>query len=179
MLGVGIFFIKSVLQDQLRETIVIGDDIKAQIADEMKRTNNKLFVSGLSDGELVIAQRGSGDVTVAISNKEEGELYYVVGLDEVKAVDSANAALAAGALATPFGNVIDDLSECSTPDTSTANTIPVGEFGFEPINFDAATQRGRALYKITICAAVKDGASDPGAADYTTYATQSFFVEVR
>ena len=172
MLGVGIFFINSVLRGSLGDLTDVGSDVQEQIQQELQRTGNKLFISGLQNNRLSINQGGLDRIVVGINNREESNIYYSILLENVSSVDSAGSNLANHGVR-PFGSMVTQKSQAPT----IAQTLSINDYAFEPIQFRVGSTRGDTLYRVTV---LYNATGMPTTQDHLeVYATQTFFVTVR
>ena len=169
MLGVGIFFINSVLRGSLGDITDVGADVQEQIQQELQRTGNKLFVSGLQDNRLTVSQGGIEGIVVGINNREETNIRYAIHLEFVRGVDSAGVPIDGNLGINPFGPILDEEGDAETE----ARTLSINDYSFDPIQFRVGNTRGDALYRITILYAEEESN------EFTEYASQTFFVTVR
>ena len=182
MLGVGIFFINSVLRGSLGDLTDVGSDVQEQIQQELQRTGNKLFISGLQNNRLSVSQGGLDRIVVGINNREEANIYYAIRLELANAVNSAGAQFdpISEININPFGPISIREEDVDEPELSTtAQLLSINDYAFEPIQFRVGSTRGDALYRITILYASTEDDDLPNEDDFSVYASQTFFVTVR
>jgi hypothetical protein len=133
MLGVGIFFINTVVKGELGTITGLSGDVKDQIKSQLQQSGEKIFLSGVSSGELVIGQNKEQTISVVIMNQQTSAAGFNISVTQIK--EDAN------------GNTNLDLTEFYQNSTQ---FIEVGEIGEILVTFDTSSKRGRVIYTIDV-----------------------------
>ncbi len=129
MLGVGIFFINSV-RDEVTDFSGLTADAKEGIKTTLQQTGEKLSVSGLNEGTLVMGQNADENINVAILNSLDSSSPFLVDIVETKAASDDP----------------DDFLGLTTFYKDTATRIAVGDLETIQVVFSSSNSRGRVIY---------------------------------
>lgn len=160
MLGVGIFFINSVLKGNLTDVTTLSDDVKQQIKETLRSTDEKVFLSGAPDSNVDIKQNGKKNVFVVVNNKLSSDAEFKITITRDTAPDGTPCS---GGCTTNFLGLTEFYSQGE-------RLIPVGEVEDFKIDFDASTTRGSVIYMVKVYSVVDS--TD------TIYATKELHVTV-
>lgn len=165
MLGVGIYFINTVLRGEIGNVTGLSKDVKESIKTQLQENGEKVFVSGLSDSELTMGQGTSKNIDIVIMNQKESSRSFGIKLIEDTG-DPTNAFLGITSLYSRSGVAID-----------------VGEVEGIPINFQSTNTRGRVIYNVQVWDLGDDNAfSPPGTTGLdadSIYGSKSFHLVVK
>jgi hypothetical protein len=151
MLGVGIFFINETLRGELGTLGGLSADVKEQIKSSLQQSGERVFLSGVNEGEFVMGQNQEKSLSVVILNELESDEEFTVAIKQNTADRDTG----------------DYLGTWEPFYQSGANTIAVGDIADVLVTFKSGSQRGRVIYTID----VMQGAE--------TYSSQSFHLVVR
>ena len=180
MLGVGIFFINSVLRDNISGIGEVPDSVRQQLESLMQQTGEKLYIDGLRENTLAIPLRNEGRITVAMNNQRESIGHYAIHIQAVRGWDGEGEPITETP-SSPIdrgvriqGLTIDDPDNIEVFD---ATRISIGEYGMQTITFRAGNQRGRVLYQVSVY--VADEPEGTGNPVFELYEQQTFFVQIQ
>lgn len=165
LLGVGIFFINSVLGDQIDTFAELPDAVLKQVQDELRKSGNQFTVWGAGDGQIELGQNDKKLVHAVILNTEQGARNFGI---EVKPLqpDADVPTGEDGFLGISTNYLLDE-----------SIRIDVGETKSLPITFESTGARGAPMYKITVFSA-EDASTYNTASNRQLYQEEVFFVRV-
>lgn len=161
MLGVGIFFINTVLKDNITGVTSLSDDVKEQIKGTLRETDEKVFLSGAPDSNVDVKQNGKKSIFVVVNNKLASDTEFKITITRDTAPDGT--ACDISGCTTGFLGLTEFYSQG-------ARLITVGDVEDFKIGFDAASERGTVIYMVHVYSVVST--------TETIYATKELHVTI-